>query len=153
MKTVLVTGASGALGRAVIARLQGEACYRVYGASRQGADVSGFQLDVRDRNQLVSAINSVEADLVLHLAATFANDFDEAYSINVAATRHLLEAVEESARQTRILLVGSAAEYGVVRSEENPIREDRALAPVSIYGLTKRGKPSSQDFMRIAAWT
>jgi len=137
MKTVLVTGASGALGRAVIARLQGEACYRVYGASRQGADVSGFQLDVRDRNQLVSAINSVEADLVLHLAATFANDFDEAYSINVAATRHLLEAVEESARQTRILLVGSAAEYGVVRSEENPIREDRALAPVSIYGLTK----------------
>jgi len=34
-------------------------------------------------------------------------------------------------------LIGSAAEYGVVRLEENPIREDRVLNPVSIYGLTK----------------
>ena len=99
--------------------------------------MSRFQLDVRDRSRFVSAIDSVEPDLVLHLAATFANDFDEAYSVNVAATRHLLDKVEQSGRRTRILLVGSAAEYGVVRSDENPIREDRVLAPVSIYGLTK----------------
>jgi nucleoside-diphosphate-sugar epimerase len=137
MKRVLVTGATGALGQAVIARLQGHGHYRVFATRRHGGTVSGFQLDVRDRNQFISAIDSVEPDLVLHLAATFANDFDEAYSVNVAATRHLLDTVEQSGRRTRILLVGSAAEYGVVRSDENPIREDRVLAPVSIYGLTK----------------
>lgn len=137
MKTVLVTGATGALGQAVIARLQGHGHYRVFATRRHGGTVSGFQLDVRDRNRFISVIASVEPDLVLHLAATFANDFDEAYSVNVAATRHLLDTVEQSGRRTRILLVGSAAEYGVVRSDENPIREDRVLAPVSIYGLTK----------------
>lgn len=135
MKTVLVTGATGALGQAVIARLQGHSYYRVFAASRHGG--TGLQLDVRDRNRLVSAIERVEPDLVLHLAATFANDFDEAYSVNVEATRHLLDTVEQSGRRTRVLLVGSAAEYGVVRPDENPIREDRLLAPVSIYGLTK----------------
>jgi len=87
MKTVLVTGATGALGQAVIARLQGHGHYRVFATRRHGGTVSGFQLDVRDRNRFIAAIDSVEPDLVLHLAATFANDFDEAYSVNVAATR------------------------------------------------------------------
>ncbi len=136
MKTVLVTGATGALGRAVIARLRGNSYYRVFATSRHGGAVD-FQLDVRDHNRLTSAIESAEPDLVLHLAATFASDFDEAYSVNVEATRHLLDAVEQAGRRTRVLLVGSAAEYGVVRPDENPIREDRVLAPVSIYGITK----------------
>ena len=137
MKTVIVTGAAGALGQAVIARLQGYCSYRVVATSRRDGGVNGIRLDVRDRDRLESTIDSVKPDIVLHLAATFANDFDEAYSVNVAATKHLLDIVEQSARRTRVLVVGSAAEYGVVRSEENPIREDRILTPVSVYGLTK----------------
>src|SRR5919108_3141211 len=103
MKTVLVTGATGALGQAVIARLCGHGHYRVFATSRRPSAVTDFQLDVRDRNGLASAINSAAPDLVLHLAATFSNDFDEAYSVNVAATRHLLGAVEQSGRRTRVL--------------------------------------------------
>jgi nucleoside-diphosphate-sugar epimerase len=137
MKTVIVTGAAGALGQAVIARLQGYCSYRVVATSRRDGGVNGIRLDVRDRDRLESTIDSVKPDIVLHLAATFANEFDEAYSVNVAATKHLLDIVEQSARRTRVLVVGSAAEYGVVRSEENPIREDRILTPVSVYGLTK----------------
>lgn len=137
MKTVLVTGATGALGQAVIARLRMGDNYRVIATSRDCDDECGFQLDVRNPEQIYSAIKSTEPDLVLHLAATFANDFDEAYAVNVEATRHLLDAVLKSGSRIRILLVGSAAEYGVVRPEDNPIREDRALNPVSIYGLTK----------------
>ncbi|MBI3811895.1 MAG: NAD-dependent epimerase/dehydratase family protein [Nitrospirae bacterium] len=137
MKTVLVTGATGALGKAVIARLRTEDHYHVVATSRHCDDASGFHLDVRDREHLATAINRIQPDLVLHLAATFGNDFEEAYSVNVEATRHLLDAVQQSGRCTRVLLVGSAAEYGVVRPEENPIREDRVLNPVSIYGLTK----------------
>jgi nucleoside-diphosphate-sugar epimerase len=137
MKTVLVTGATGALGRAVIARLQKEDGCRVLAASRQPADAAGLQLDVRDREQLTAVIGHTRPDLVLHLAASFANDFDEAYAVNVEATRNLLDAVQQSGTGTRVLLVGSAAEYGVVRPEENPIREDHLLVPVSIYGMTK----------------
>lgn len=137
MKTVLVTGATGALGQAVIGRLRNGANCRVITASRQCDDTNGFRLDVRDHKQLAAVIDSTEPDLVLHLAATFSSEFDEAYAINVEAARHLMDVVQQSGRRTRVLLVGSAAEYGVVRPEENPIREDRVLNPVSLYGLTK----------------
>lgn len=137
MKTVLVTGATGALGQAVIARLRKDGHWRVVVTSRHCHDECDFQLDVRDPQQLALAINHSKPDLILHLAATFVNNFDEAYVVNVEATRHLLEAVQQSGFRIRVLLIGSAAEYGVVRPEENPIREDRVLNPVSIYGLTK----------------
>lgn len=136
MKTVLVTGATSALGHAVISRLRRDGHHRVIATSRHCDDAEG-QLDVRDHVKFAATINRTEPDLVLHLAATFTGNFGEAYAINVEATRHLLNAVLQSGCRTRVLLVGSAAEYGVVRPDENPIREDRALIPVSIYGLTK----------------
>ena len=137
MNTVLVTGATGALGQAVIARLRKDGCSNVLPTSRHCSDVSGFRLDVLDHNQAEKAIHDTKPDLVLHLAATYSSDFEEAYALNVGAARHLLEVVQHSGLQTRILLVGSAAEYGVVRPEENPIDEDHVLRPVSVYGITK----------------
>ncbi|MDG7001060.1 MAG: NAD-dependent epimerase/dehydratase family protein, partial [Nitrososphaerota archaeon] len=137
MKTAFITGATGALGRAVIARLQKGGHWRVVATSRHCDDESGLQLDVRNGDQLIMAIEQTEPDLILHLAATFAPDFDEAYAVNVTAGRLLLSAAQRAGRRTRILLVGSAAEYGVVGPGESPIKEDRVLNPVSIYGLTK----------------
>lgn len=137
MKTVLVTGATGALGKAVIAHLRKGGNYRVVATSRHCDGECSFQLDVRNHEQLAATISRTKLDLILHLAATFATDFDEAYAVNVEAARHLLDAVQKSELSIRVLLVGSAAEYGVVRPEENPIREDRVLNPVSIYGLSK----------------
>jgi GDP-4-dehydro-6-deoxy-D-mannose reductase len=137
MKTVLVTGATGALGQAVITHLRKRGNDHVIATSRHCDDESGFQLDVRNAEQLAVAINRTKPDLLLHLAATFVNDFDEAYAVNVEVTQHLLDAVQRLELPVRVLLVGSAAEYGVVRPEENPIREDHVLNPVSIYGLSK----------------
>lgn len=137
MKSVLVTGATGALGQAVIARLRKDGHCRVVATSRRHHDEADFQLDVCDHEQLAIVINHTKPDLILHLAATFVNDFEEAYAVNVEATRYLLEVVQQSGYCTRVLLIGSAAEYGVVQPAENPIREDRVLCPVSIYGLTK----------------
>jgi GDP-4-dehydro-6-deoxy-D-mannose reductase len=92
---------------------------------------------VSNAEQFAFVLNQTKPDLLLHLAASFANDFDEAYAVNVEATRCLLNTVQKSGLTMRMLLVGSAAEYGVVQPEENPIREDHALNPVSIYGLSK----------------
>ena len=137
MKTVLVTGASGSLGQAIGVQLRKDEHCRVIITSRNEQGGAYMPLDVSNREQLAVAINREKPDLVLHLAATFVNDFEEAYAINVEATRHLLEVVKQSGYHTRVLLIGSAAEYGVVLREENPIREDRILRPVSVYGLTK----------------
>jgi GDP-4-dehydro-6-deoxy-D-mannose reductase len=137
MKTVLVTGATGVLGQAVVGCLRKDRHWRVVATSRRCQVDSSFQLDVRDCEKIFAAIKTIKPDLVLHLAAIFANDFDDAYAVNVEVARHLLDAVRESGLCTRVLLIGSAAEYGAVRPEENPIREDHVLNPISIYGLTK----------------
>ena len=94
-------------------------------------------LDLADRSQIVGAIKRVQPDLIVHLAANFSNKLEDAYSINVNATRHILDVVEDIGCFTRVVLIGSAAEYGPVSVEENPIREDHVLHPVSVYGMTK----------------
>lgn len=134
-KRVLITGATGALGSVLTSRLRAKPSdFIVFAPGRGNADDS---LDLLDRDQIVRAIKRTRPELILHLAATFSNDFDEAYAINVAAPRHLLEAVEASGRRVRVVLVGSAAEYGAVTPDENPINEDHVLRPVSVYGITK----------------
>lgn len=136
MKTVLVTGSTGALGQAIINCLQKDGGYEVIATSRNNDD-SSRRLDVSDHEQLAALIDRENPELIFHLAATFVNDFDEAYAVNVEASRQLLETVQRSGRKTRVLLIGSAAEYGVIHPEENPVREDHVLNPVSVYGLTK----------------
>ena len=139
MTTVLLTGASGALGRAVLQRLQGRPGYRVVAAGRQPQPglPGSVVLDLRNALQTAEVLGQVAPDWIIHLAASFSADFDEAYAINVEATRQLLEAVAASARPVRVLLCGSAAEYGIIEAIENPVREDHVLRPVSVYGMTK----------------
>lgn len=134
-RKVLITGSTGALGQVLASRLRADpGDFTVFAPGRSERD---NPLDLRDSEQIARAVERMRPDLVLHLAATFSNDFDEAYAVNVAATRHLLAAVEASGQPVRVVLVGSAAEYGAVAADENPIGEDHVLRPVSIYGITK----------------
>ncbi len=136
MKTVLVTGATGALGQAVTEYLNKKEKYEIVSTSRNGENTD-FQLDITDKDQLSKIIDQVKPKFILQLAATFTHDFEDAYAVNVEANRQLLEIVQRSKIDTRVVLIGSAAEYGVVQPEENPISEDHSLNPVSVYGLTK----------------
>jgi nucleoside-diphosphate-sugar epimerase len=134
-RRVLITGASGALGQSIVTRLAAnQSDLDIFTPSRgEGLE----QMDLRHQNHIVRTIERTRPDLIMHLAATFSNDFDEAYAVNVSATQHILRAVEESDLLTRVVLIGSAAEYGLVSVDENPITEEHVLRPVSIYGMTK----------------
>ena len=134
MNKVLVTGAAGALGRAVVARLRAGG-HTVLSAGR--APVHDVRIDLYQPAASAAALADAGADCILHLAASFGNELDEAIAINVAAPRALLDALLARGSATRVLLIGSAAEYGVVEPEQNPLREDCVLRPVSVYGMTK----------------
>lgn len=134
-RSVLITGATGALGRALTAHLGANPNDFVVYAPSRGDNCD--PLDLRNQDQIVRTMERTRPDLILHLAATFSNHFDEAYTVNVNATRHMLNAAEGLGLSPRLLLIGSAAEYGAVSVDENPIGEDRVLRPVSIYGMTK----------------
>jgi len=140
MTSVLVTGATGPLGRAVITQMQGLGGYNIIAAVRHADNQAELTIpcDVRDRAQLEFAMEQANPELVLHLAATTsASDLDEAYKTNVAPAQHILEFVVSRRLATRVVLIGSAAEYGIVLPEENPVPETRLLRPVSLYGVSK----------------
>lgn len=136
MKTVLVTGATGALGQAVVSFLKASGKFHVVRTSRQEND-DFVQLDILNNKQVGRILERIKPDFLFHLAATFSNDFEEAYGINVQGTKVILDQIALQGLSTRVLLIGSAAEYGVVAPEENPIAEERFSHTVSIYGLTK----------------
>lgn len=142
MKTVLVTGGVGPLGIPVSSHLRSLGYHVVCASRRVPHDATSIQMDVTDPAHVSMAIRSVKPAVIIHLAATFGSEFDAAFATNVQGARNLLAAVQESGDAARVVLAGSAAEYGLVSPDENPIREDRLLRPVSIYGLTKSWQTS-----------
>ena len=138
MIKILVTGATGSLGRAVIALINQSEGYQVVSVGRQAFGLGNYiSCDICNNVELIDTLERVKPDVILHLAATFSGDFNEAYATNVLPTKHILEFVQHKLLKTRVVIIGSAAEYGVVNISENPIRENRLLAPVSVYGLSK----------------
>lgn len=139
MKRILITGATGALGQAIIKQLQPSYDAQVFTTSfkNHSPHTQHRQCDLRDLTQLTAVLDWAAPDLILHLAATFTQHLTEAYQLNVVPASHLLHLLHSRNLKTRILLIGSAAEYGVIKPEENPITEDHALFPVSAYGVSK----------------
>ena len=95
-----------------------------------GADLSIYA-------QAEEQLSRIRPDQIYHLAGSYSQDFTVDMAANCLAAGNILEALCRLGLETRVLVIGSAAEYGLVAEEENPIREDRPLQPTSIYGLTK----------------
>ena len=102
---------------------------------------TGVEADLLDRDALNEAVAQVRPDQIIHLAGQ--SSVHESYRdpggtllANVLGTQHLLFAAE-LASVRRILIVGSADEYGDVRPDEPPLREDRPLAPLSPYAVSR----------------
>jgi len=106
-------------------------------ARREQAGLGVLACDLTGRDAAAGLVARVRPRLVYHLAGSFSNEYDTDYPLNTLAARHLIEAVAASGLDTRIVLMGSAAEYGLLQAEDNPVTEQQLLRPVSVYGLTK----------------
>ncbi len=124
---VVVTGASGAVGRHVADRLSASsAVFEVVALDRVAADgVRRFELLDDDLAELVN-----EGDSIVHLAATpagFAGDGGAA-----KADRRLAEAVIDAAKRSgarHLLLVSSAMVYGAWPDNPIPLTETATVRP------------------------
>jgi GDP-4-dehydro-6-deoxy-D-mannose reductase len=85
-------------------------------------------------------IAAAQPDYIFHLAGCVAADsLAELYRANVDLAAAILDAVtlEGMDQQTKILFVGSAAEYGYVSGNDLPVAEDFPAAASSHYGISK----------------
>jgi GDP-4-dehydro-6-deoxy-D-mannose reductase len=142
MRRALVTGATGFVGGAVVARLEAED-WQVIRAVRVPVSKSPTQTVILgpapwDRATFASAIESVRPDVVFHLAGTtHARSAAEMYGTNTGLAASLLDAVSASPARPAVVLIGSAAEYGNLPAEYLPAREDGPCQPITDYGISK----------------
>ncbi len=104
---------------------------------------------------LEEAVRAAAPDWVFHLAGISAEaearqDPERALAVNLLGTLRLFDACLTLKRRPRVVVSGSCAEYGMVRPEENPLREEQPLRPASPYGVSKaaQGMLASQYFAK-----
>jgi GDP-4-dehydro-6-deoxy-D-mannose reductase len=133
----LVTGGLGFVGghlRDHLASVGDE----VTSLDRSGPDA----VDVTDRDRLFERVQAARADVLYHLAAfthvgeSFAAEA-EVFAVNVDGTENVLAACR-AAGVGRVLVVGSAEQYGVVDPSTVPLTEDAPTRPVSPYARSKQ---------------
>lgn len=131
--TILLTGATGFTGRHLLAHLRRRGAEPLAISRQPQAGLA--TCDLGDAGAVRRLLERTRPDHLYHCAGTFANDWATDLPANVTSTGNLLAAIADLGLPTRILLIGSAAEYG--HAPAGPIPETTPLRPVSVYGLTK----------------
>ncbi len=143
MAVALVTGATGFCGRHLVERLRQDSNFEILGTGRSQTPPTWLTADEYKTVDLLhpkaaeNLLADTRPDLILHLAGVADGADSEIYALNYAATLKVLESARLLRKSPRILLVGSAAEYGEVGPEELPISEEQPCRPLGVYGLSK----------------
>ncbi len=138
MMRVLVTGARGQLGCDVVAELERRAAERTRSRGFEVIASDVPELDITDRDAVMTAFSTYEPSLVLHLAAFTAVDAceterDRAWSVNALGTRHVVEA----ARLVGAHMTYISTDYVFDGTLDRPYTEWDEPNPLSMYGRSK----------------
>jgi GDP-4-dehydro-6-deoxy-D-mannose reductase len=140
MSRVLITGAAGFLAAQLVAALRAHGVVAIAGTDMRPR-VAGFddwhEANLSDASSALKVVFRAEPDVVYHLAGAFHGAADALFAANVATTVELLSAVQAAAHGARVVVIGSAAEYGRVPATAQPVKESYVGQPVSDYGRAK----------------
>jgi nucleoside-diphosphate-sugar epimerase len=152
VKSVLVTGACGEIGQALVKELSRRGGYRVI-----TADLVPLPPAIKDevaehvQGDLIYNIKRLydsDFDLIFHLAASLSSKAEvateEAHRINVEGTMQLLMLAsyrsEKYRKPVKFLFPSSIAAYGMTLEEKQQagrVKEDQFNAPHTMYGCNK----------------
>jgi GDP-4-dehydro-6-deoxy-D-mannose reductase len=142
MRNILITGASGFTGRTLAARLNEELDVQIHLTSRkepksiQCAWKTFSPCDFSDLRVVRAVLKETKPDWIFHLAGALKGNASELFQANVQNAVNLLEAASEIVPAARVLLIGSAAEYGNPL-RDGPISESHPCHPNGAYGVSK----------------
>lgn len=138
MTSLLVTGASGLLGRCLLeAEWSGEHVVGTYHTTPIESDYETVHLDVRDGEQVDRVVERVDPDVVVHSAAATSveacqEEPELARETNALGTKHVVDAATSVG--ARVVYPSTAYVFG----DDAPIHtEDDEPVPINEYGRSK----------------
>jgi nucleoside-diphosphate-sugar epimerase len=145
MNKILIFGINGFLGSHFIEYIKKNEHFNNFefiGCYKTSFKKIGFikkyvKCDITNYNDVFNVINKSKPSYIINFAGTYhTSDFNILYTQNVIGTKNILDAVKDANYPIKkILLLGSAAEYGI--SKKHPIKENYNKNPVTNYGLSK----------------
>lgn len=149
---ILITGGTGFAGSHLVEALLEAGYSDIHVTTYSGengflADKIGKEnihtVDLTNLEETKQLFKTIQPQKVYHLAALafVGKSFDEADRVlqnNITLQQNVLLSVRDEAPDARILIVGSAEEYGVsVSQEEIPYAEDHPFRPINPYAVSK----------------
>lgn len=150
MRSLFVFGISGFIGKHIITKNGVDNEFNLIGMDvippeghQNFTFIAGDMFDIKSTQR---ALVEHQPDYILNLVGKFSSsNFSDLLRYNVESSQIVLEIVRQNLlKPKKILLVGSAAEYGIPRA--NPILEGHPLNPINLYGLTKSMQAGVIDF-------
>jgi GDP-4-dehydro-6-deoxy-D-mannose reductase len=98
--------------------------------------------DMSDSEVAAEILSQANADYVFHLAAqAFVplswSDPWQTIENNIRSQLNILQTLVDSGARPKVLVVGSADEYGMILPDELPVTEDTPLRPYNPYAVSK----------------
>jgi GDP-4-dehydro-6-deoxy-D-mannose reductase len=150
MTRALITGIEGFVGGHMARELAGSGHQELFGSVRRpdvrvdlplpGDRISSC--DILDRSAVDDLVARIKPNAIYHLAgkADLGGSWDEpekTIQANVIGTLNVIRAVLHGSPDCRLLAVSTAGVYGQMSAEDHALREDRTIAPLDPYSVSK----------------
>lgn len=141
----LITGVNGFVGN-YLSKYLIEQGYTVYGTVIEDnvimENINIKKMNLLNKEEVNETIKSINPDCIFHLAGQSAVGLSWKLTtltmdVNINGTINLLDAVRENNIDTKVLIIGSSDQYGIIKPEDCPINEEKLLNPTSPYAISK----------------
>ena len=145
-QTVLVTGAAGFLGRHLLNTIENSPHApdriialdsRLRPPAENVSQITRINCDLTDRAATDEIIRQTHPDGIIHLAGTAVADPLTCFNVNTRAAANLLDAAAKLTSPPRVIIVGTAAQYGITAGDNVIVDENFPLNPLTPYALSK----------------
>ena len=136
LKTILITGANGRIGSAIVKYIDAlEQGYNLRLGDLIVSDERGMKIDITDPSSCRIACEAV--DTVIHLAGAASPDstFDDILPVNIIGTYNIFQAASESG--VRRIVFASSAQVVEGYPFDIQVRTNMPVRPKNLYGVSK----------------
>jgi len=97
-----------------------------------------YKCNASNYENLNYIIQKIVPDEIYNFSGSFSNVFEIDYMNNVMVSKNIFDSlIQNKQTDCKVLINGSAAEYGFIKKYSSPVKEDSSLNPISFYGLSK----------------